>query len=124
MCTLYSCYTTYVNLAEKKCIPCHAGVIANIKPMTAKQIEGYLDQVSGWEVDEDNSMISRRFSFSDFAHTMSFVNHVADLAELEGHHPDMHIFFDHVDIDIWTHAIGGLHENDFILAAKINDIIS
>ena len=114
-----------MDLAEKKCIPCHVSpTTGTIKPMGKKEIDTYLDHVPGWEVDDDNSMISQRFTFSDFAHTMSFVNHVADLAEKEGHHPDIHIFYNHVDLDIWTHALNGLHENDFILAAKINNIIS
>lgn len=110
-----------MNLLEKKCIPCHSD---KVKPLTKKQAETFLEQIPHWSLDEDGSMITRRFSFQDFIYTMSFVNHVAELAELEGHHPDMHIFYNHVDIDLWTHAIGGLHENDFILAAKINDILS
>lgn len=114
-----------MDLTDKKCIPCHVNsTTGSIKPMGKKEIEKYLPEVSGWDVDDDYSMISKRFSFPDFVHTMSFVNHVADVAEKEGHHPDMHIFYNHVDIDIWTHAINGLHENDFILAAKINNIIS
>jgi len=120
-----SCYTTHMDLAEKKCIPCHVSpTTGTIKPMGKKEIDKYIPETPGWEVDDDNSMISQRFTFSDFAHTMSFVNHIADLAEMEGHHPDIHIFYDHIDVDIWTHGIGGLHENDFILAAKINNIIS
>ena len=114
-----------MDLAEKKCIPCHVSpTTGTIKPMKKKEVDKYLEHVPGWETDEECSMISQRFSFEDFPHTMSFVNHIAELAELEGHHPDMHIFYNHVDVDIWTHAIGGLHENDFILAAKINKIIS
>jgi 4a-hydroxytetrahydrobiopterin dehydratase len=114
-----------MDLAEKKCIPCHVSpTTGTIKPMGQKEIEKYLEHISGWTVCDDYSMISQRFTFPDFTHTMTFVNHVADLAEKEGHHPDMHIFYNHVDIDIWTHAINGLHENDFILAAKINKIIS
>jgi 4a-hydroxytetrahydrobiopterin dehydratase len=114
-----------MNLSDKKCIPCHVSpTTGTIKPMARKEVDKYLVEVPGWEVDEDNSMISQRFTFPDFSHTMSFVNHIAELAELEKHHPDIHIFYDHIDVDIWTHAIGGLHENDFILAAKINSIIS
>ena len=114
-----------MDLANKKCIPCHVSpTTGTIKPMGPKEIEKYLVEIPEWQVDEDSSMISRRFTFPDFVHTMSFANHVAELAETEGHHPDMHIFYDHLDIDIWTHAINGLHENDFILAAKINNIIS
>lgn len=111
-----------MQLEDKKCIPCHAG--AGIEPMKKAEAEQFLAQTPGWNVCDDVSMISRRFTFPDFSHAMSFVNHVAELAETEGHHPDMHIFYQHVDLDIWTHAINGLSENDFILAAKINRIFS
>lgn len=90
--------------------------------MTFNEAGKYLAEIPGWEIEDDASMISKRFTFPDFVHSMNFVNHVAELAEMEGHHPDIHIFFNHVDVDIWTHAINGLHQNDFILAAKINEI--
>lgn len=88
-------------------------------PLTAEEIEKYLPEVPGWEVLE-NKKIRREFKFKDFKDAMAFVNKVADLAEREGHHPDIFIHgWNKVRIDLATHAIGGLSENDFILAAKI-----
>lgn len=109
-----------MNLAEMHCIPIKSGC----KPFTKKQTAEYAAKIPTWQLDEDNSMLSKRFSFTDFTETMTFVNHVAELAQKEDHHPDMHVFYNHVDIDLWTHSVGGLHENDFILAAKIDQIIA
>lgn len=106
-----------MSLSEKTCEPCHR---ADIKPLSLAQAKEYLKEIADWELGEDDAMISRRFKFSDFIDTMEFVNKVAALAEAEGHHPDLHIFYDHVDVDLWTHSVQGLTENDFILAAKIN----
>jgi len=108
-----------MDLAQKNCIPCSG----DGKPFSKKKISEYIQHVPTWSVDEDDSMISKRFTFEGFEQAISFVNHVADVAHKEQHHPDIHIFYDHVDIDLWTHAIGGLHENDFIVAAKIDQII-
>lgn len=74
-----------------------------------------------WRLTSD-SKISREYSFSDYRNTIGFVNRVADLAEEEGHHPVMHVYYSKVVIELWTHAIGGLSENDFILAAKIEKL--
>ena len=106
------------NLLDKKCIPCEGGII----PLTADEIEKYLTQVPGWEV-LDNKKIRREFQFKDFEQAMIFINKVADLAESEGHHPDMYLHdWNRVRIKISTHAINGMTENDFILAAKINKL--
>ena len=95
-----------MNLAEKKCTVCHISPsVGTVKPMKKSEINTYLPEVPGWKVDDDNSMISQRFTFPDFIYTMSFVNYIAELAEKEGHHPDIHIFYDHIDVDIWTHSI-------------------
>ena len=75
----------------------------------------------GWGIIDDKKL-NRDFAFVSYKHTMDFVNKVADLAEAEGHHPVMHVNYGKVQIEIWTHAINGLSENDFILAAKIDKI--
>ncbi len=87
-------------------------------PLTPSEVERLLAQVSGWS--QSGAWITKEFRFADFVAAMKFVNRVAELAETEGHHPDIHIHYNRVRFDIWTHAIGGLSENDFILAAKID----
>ncbi len=107
-----------MELAKRKCVPCEGGV----PPLKEDQIMEYLSIVNqGW-VAKNNKKIEREFNFVNFKHTMDFVNKVADIAEQEGHHPDMHVSYGKVTIELWTHAIGGLSENDFILAAKIDKI--
>ena len=104
------------NLLSKKCVPCEGG----IPPFTQEQIKQYVPLVPGWEVGE-NKKLQRDFKFKDFKETMQWVNKVADLAESEGHHPDILIHgWNKVRLELTTHAINGLSENDFILAAKIN----
>ncbi|MFO7923194.1 MAG: 4a-hydroxytetrahydrobiopterin dehydratase [Bacteroidales bacterium] len=103
-----------MDLGKKKCKPCEGG----IPPLNTKEVEKYINQLKdGWSVTE-NQKISKEYSFVNFRHTMDFVNKVADLAEDEGHHPDMHVYYGKVVIELWTHAINGLSENDFILAWK------
>lgn len=81
-----------------------------------------MGEVSAWVLDRDAKKISREFNFKDFKEAMHFVSHdVTDIAEEEGHHPDIYIFYNRVSLELYTHAIGGLSENDFILAAKIDD---
>jgi 4a-hydroxytetrahydrobiopterin dehydratase len=103
-----------MNLAEKKCVPCEGGTSA----MEEGQACTLLRSVPGWELE--NQSLVRTFKFKDFLGSMAFVNEVADVAETEGHHPDIHISWNRVTLTLTTHAIGGLSENDFILAAKIN----
>lgn len=106
---------TKANLADKKCVPCEGG----IPPLGKEEIENLRSQISQeWQVT-DNKKLSREFDFVNFKHTMDFVNRVAAIAEEEGHHPVMHVNYGKVEIELWTHAIDGLSENDFILAAKI-----
>lgn len=107
-----------MNLLQKKCVPCEGGIPA----LTKEESQNYLSQTFGWEIIEDGKKIEREFKFKDFKEAIAFVNKVAQLAEDEGHHPDFHIYYSRVILDLWTHAIGGLSENDFILAAKINKI--
>ena len=107
-----------MELAKKKCLPCEGGV----PPLTEDEIMEYITVVhQGWKVT-GNRKISRAFQFVNFRHTMSFVNEVARIAEEEGHHPVMHISYGTVEIELWTHAIDGLSENDFIIAAKIDKL--
>lgn len=107
------------NLTNKKCIPCEGGV----DPLSREGIEAFLNIVPGWSLGEIGDRIKREFNFKDFNESMAFVNKVAAIAESEGHHPDIHIFYNKVNLELYTHAIGGLHENDFIVAAKINEIL-
>lgn len=98
-----------------KCVPCEGGT----PPLTKKEINKYLSQLKNkWEVIDDKK-IKYQFEFKNFRKAISFVNKIARLAEKEGHHPDIHIFYNKVIIELWTHAVGGLSQNDFVLAAKI-----
>ena len=105
-------------LKNKKCKPCEGG----IPPLSKEEIAEYRKQINKDWIVVDNKKISRNFSFVNYNHTMDFVKKVAELAEEEGHHPVMHVYYGKVLIELWTHAIDGLSENDFILAAKIDDI--
>jgi len=105
-----------MNLTEKKCVPCEGGVPA----MSEQQANELLKQVPSWT--KKDLHILRQFTFENFKKAIDFVNKVADIAEQEGHHPDITINYNKVNIDLWTHAINGLSENDFIMAAKIDEI--
>jgi len=107
-----------MDLSKKKCIPCEGG----IPPLTDKEIKQYIKDISaGWKVI-DNNRISREFFFVSYRHTIDFVNKIADIAENEGHHPVLHIYFGRAVVELWTHSINGLSENDFILASKIDKL--
>ena len=102
-------------LLLKKCAPCEGGTA----PLTPNEATALLKQLtSTWEI-VDNTTIRRQFTFDSFMDAMVFVNDIAAIAEEENHHPDIHIHFKKVMIELTTHAIGGLSENDFILARKI-----
>lgn len=88
--------------------------------MTRDEAMDYIAENPDWILDDTSTKISKEFKFSDFIGAINFVNLVADIAEEEGHHPDIHIFYNKVRLELSTHAIGGLSENDFILAAKID----
>lgn len=104
-------------LAEKRCLPCEGGVA----PLTRAEAERYLGKLAkGWSLTSDGRMIERRYRFPDFHHTMAFVNAVAWVAHQENHHPDLEVGYDRLVVRYQTHAIGGLSENDFICAAKID----
>lgn len=103
-----------MELKTKRCIPCEGGVAK----LDARQIAELLGQLQAWEAREEK--LHKTFQFKDFVAAMRFLNHMADVAEAEGHHPDFCVHYNRVDVTLWTHAIGGLSENDFILAAKID----
>ena len=103
-------------LRDKKCVPCEGGV----PKLTAEETSRYLEQVSGWTAADDK--IHKTWTLADFVEAMDFVNRMAEVAEDEGHHPDFCVHWNRVDVTIWTHAIGGLSENDFILASKIDEL--
>jgi len=106
-------------LLQKKCAPCEGG----IPPLSRSEAEDLLAGVSGWSLDASAQRISRSWTVKNFMAGIDFFNKVAALAEAEGHHPDLHLGgYRHLSIVIWTHAVGGLTENDFILAAKINEL--
>ncbi len=92
--------------------------------MTREEVEKYLPEVPGWKFSEDVKSISRKFTFQNFKEAIRFVNLVADIAEEEDHHPDILINYKRVTFTLTTHAIGGLSENDFIMAAKIDTLQS
>jgi 4a-hydroxytetrahydrobiopterin dehydratase len=106
-------------LTTKKCVPCEGGV----DPCPLPFVQEQLQQLPGWELTNNNQRIRKHWEFKDFVSSLDFFNKVGEIAEAEAHHPDLHLeSYRNVAIEIWTHAIGGLSENDFILAAKIDEI--
>lgn len=105
------------DLTHKKCVPCEGGV----KPLTANEYGSYLRiALSGWSDVEEKSIV-KEYKFKDFKEALGFVNKVGDIAESEGHHPDISLHnWNKVTVTLSTHAIGGLSENDFIMASKID----
>lgn len=103
------------DLASKKCVPCRGGVPA----LKGEELTSLLKQVEGWQAVEEHH-IEKTFTFPDFQQALAFVNKVGELAEAEGHHPDIYLAWGKVGVTTWTHAIDGLTESDFILAAKID----
>ena len=104
-----------MNLTEKKCVPCEEGT----PPLAKEKVEEYLKEIGGWESKEDK-LIVKTFNFKSFKEAIEFVNQVAVIAEEEGHHPDIHVHYKKVTLELFTHAINGLSENDFIMASKID----
>jgi len=105
-------------LTEATCVPCRGGV----PTLTDAEIAALQPQVPDWKVAEVGGVprIQREFTFPDFRTAMAFAVRVGELAEREGHHPDIHLSWGKVRVETWTHKISGLHQNDFILAAKID----
>ncbi len=107
-----------MSLSEKVCVPCQGG----IPPLSRIQAEVLQRQTPNWDLSEDATRISRAFKFDDFVQAQAFVTQVGDVAEAQGHHPDISFGWGYAGITIYTHKIAGLHENDFILAAKIDQL--
>ena len=106
-------------LVQKKCLPCEGGV----DPCPLDAAEAQLASLPGWYLTHEGQRIRRDWTVKHFMAGMKFFNEVARIAEEDGHHPDLHIEgYRNVSIELWTHAIGGLSENDFILAAKIDTL--
>ena len=105
------------SLANKTCVPCRGGV----PPLKGKELEGLHQQVSHWKVINEHH-ITRSFTFPDFKQALDFVNRVGELAEAQGHHPDILLAWGKAEITLWTHKIDGLTESDFIMAAKIDGL--
>ncbi|MGH7192682.1 MAG: 4a-hydroxytetrahydrobiopterin dehydratase [Candidatus Saccharimonadales bacterium] len=104
-------------LTHKKCRPCEGGV----EPYTLEESKAQLAQLDGWRLTHDGQRIRRDWTVKNFMAGLDFFNRVAKLAEDDNHHPDLHLEgYRKLSIELWTHAIGGLSENDFILAAKID----
>ena len=111
------------DLSDKKCIPCEGG----IPGFDLSEIHKYLKMVDGWEVKADEDKIYyliKEFKFENFLESQKFINKVGAVAEIEGHPPDRWFGWGYAKIKIFTHAIKGLHESDFVLAAKIDKIIN
>ena len=105
-------------LASKTCVPCRGG----IPPMTPEEAGEMAARLPRWQLSADSRKIARLFEFPDFVGAMKFVNQVADLAEDQGHHPDFEIHWNRVTLTLFTHKIDGLHENDFVMAARIDEL--
>tara|TARA_Y100001970_G_C14226817_1_gene856190 strand:+ start:952 stop:1296 length:345 start_codon:yes stop_codon:yes gene_type:complete len=111
------------DLTKKKCIPCEGGVI----PFDITEIHKYQKKVDGWKVTNNKNdiyFLEKEFLFKNFLESQKFINEVGKVSEIEGHHPDIKFGWGYAKIEITTHAIKGLSENDFILAAKIDQIIN
>jgi len=106
-------------MSDHKCLPCED---PNLRPLRLDIIEQHLNDTPNWILSEEGKSISRKYAFADFAEAMKFVNQAAEIAEDEGHHPDIFVHYNEVVFTLFTHAIGGLSENDFIVAKRINGI--
>ena len=107
------------SLSTKTCSPCQGG----IPPLTPEEASHYLAQTEGWKLLESGTLIAREYTFNDFRESMDFVQKVGALAEHEGHHPDVSFGWGYANISLQTKKIKGLHENDFIMAVKINGFL-
>jgi len=106
-------------LARKKCLPCEGGVAACPVEFAQRQ----LSHLPGWHLTHQGQRIRKDWTVKNFMAAIDFFNRVAAVAEADGHHPDLHVSgYRQVSVELWTHAIGGLSENDFILAAKIEQV--
>ncbi len=104
-------------LASKECVPCKGGT----PPLKGEELDELRRQVPEWEVVEEHHL-RRRFRFKNFREALDFVNKVGELAEEQGHHPDISFGWGRVEVTVWTHKIDGLTESDFIFAAKVDTL--
>ncbi len=109
-----------MDLAAKKCVACEGGTA----PLNRTEADILIKQVKGWTLSGDTRWISKEFKFKDFKEALNFTDAIGKIAEEEGHHPDIQLSWGKVVVELTTHAIKGLSENDFILAAKIDTISS
>ena len=107
-----------MNLLEKSCVPCRGG----IPPLKSKEAQDLLTKVPSWSLTHTDSRLERRFSFKDFAAALAFVDKVGEISEQQGHHPDICFGWGYAEVVFYTHKIKGLHENDFVMAAKVNQL--
>ena len=107
-----------MDLTARKCVPCRGGT----PPLSRAEAEAYLRLVPEWRLTHDATRIERRFKFPDFASALAFVQKVGAVAEREGHHPDITFGWGYANVVFYTHKIKGLHENDFIMAAKADKL--
>lgn len=103
-----------MSLDQQQCVPCRGG----IPPLSREQAEGFLREVPEWRLDGPATRIERTYKFKNFSEALAFVNRVGDIAEAQGHHPDITFGWGYCTVILYTHKIKGLHENDFIMAAK------
>ena len=106
-----------VDLASRECVPCRGGV----PPLGGQEIQNFVKELDGWEVVREHHL-RKSYEFKNFREALEFVNRTGELAEEQGHHPDIYLAWGRVEITIWTHKIDGLTESDFILAAKIDKL--
>lgn len=110
-----------MNLSNKECVPCAS---SNVSPLGEGEVDTYLNELNGWSAKDSAKKIYKRFKFKNFLRALEFVNKVGDIAEKQKHHPDIIFGWGYCEIFIQTHSIGGLHPNDFILAAKIDSVLT
>jgi len=109
-----------MTLTQKTCQPCEGGT----EPLSKDIAHSLLNQIEGWSISEDGSTISRTFRFKDFYQTIAFINAMAWVANQQDHHPDFEAGYNRCQVYYTTHAIGGLSENDFICAARIDALVT
>jgi 4a-hydroxytetrahydrobiopterin dehydratase len=108
-----------MSLANKKCVPCQGGV----PPLKGGDLKGFLEELGGGWVHVNEHHLVKTYTFENFVQSMAFSNKVANVSEEQGHHPEIHISYNTVMIELWTHKIDGLTESDFILAAKFDTLL-
>lgn len=107
-----------MTLLEKKCVPCEGGVL----PLSIQKAQELMKEIDGWTLSSDAKEVKKEWKFKNFAEALAFANKVGAIAEAENHHPEIEIAWGKVEVELSTHSIGGLSENDFIVAAKIDAI--